>query len=181
MSKNLNFIPRTLNESNIDEAIKMYLDSLNKIPLSISADSILNFLNRIKRDKVLSGPYPDVSLFESANRIMTDLTILFGVRELLGGAIPELDFREYQVEFGNENKNPHDISAESGGRKLIGEAFNVSKSYFHTKKSSALKKLNNHEDKNQIILLLYNSDAKDVHVNPKLSETEFHFPVKTEW
>jgi len=178
MNKNLNFIPRKLNLVNIDKAISDYKDSINSIPFSINSNDILSFLTSIKREKLKVGPYPEVSLFEAANRIMTDLTILFGVKYLLNGAILELDFAEYTVEFGNENKNDHDLMACNGRKRLIGEAFNVSESYFYTKKSFALKKLNKSVETNQIKLLLFNSEAKANHLNPKISENEFHFPVK---
>jgi hypothetical protein len=179
MNKNLKFLEtRAFNKSNIDEAITDYRDSLSNVPLSIYADDILSFLTKIKREEMKSGPYPNVSLFEAANRIMTDLTILYGIRDLLNGKVLELDFLEYNVEFGNENKNKHDITANKDGKELIGEAFNVSKTFFHTKKSSSLKKLNASMDKSKILLLLYNDDAHLSQSEYKINDNEFHYRVK---
>lgn len=170
-------IPRQLTASNIDQAIASYLNLLQTTPTNIEAKNVLGFLTKIKREKVQSGPYPNVTLFEAANRIMTDLTILYGVKSLFQNTIEEINFDSYTVEFGNENFNDHDILAENKKSKLIGEAFNVAESFFQTKKSSALKKLRQAKLDNEIILIIYNSDAIKKDYLPKKAENEFHLPV----
>ncbi len=174
-------IPRKLTASNINEAINLYLNLLKTSPINIEAKNVLGFLNKLKREKVQNGPYPNVSLFEAANRIMTDLTILFGIKSLFEKRIKEINFDSYTVEFGNENFNAHDITAEKGSSKLIGEAFNVAESFFQTKKSSALKKLRKSKLNNEIILIIYNSDAIKEKYLPKPIENEFHLPVKLDF
>ena len=72
---------------------------------------------------------------------MSDLTILYGIKELLNGAISDIKYDEYQVEFGHDNYNNNDIYASDGISKLIGEGFNVAKYFFPTKKANALKKM----------------------------------------
>ena len=63
-----------------------------------------------------------MTLFEAANRVMTDLVILHGVKSLLEYEI--FPFHTYTVEFGNEDRNDFDLSASNKtGEKLIGEAF----------------------------------------------------------
>ena len=177
MRELLKNIPRKLDNSNIDTAIIDYLELLKELPLIIQANSVLEFLTELKRQKINCGPYPNVTLFEAGNRIMTDLVILFGIKELLNGKIPELKFKEYIVEFGNENNNTNDIYASNKNDILIGEAFNVASSFFQTKKSKSLKKMRGQHGHNNI-LLLYNSDAIRNNYNPKIMKNEFHLPVE---
>ena len=178
MIKTIEKIPRILDKSNIDNVISDYLSLINEIPLIIQSKDILGFLDEIKRKPLNIGPYPKVTLFEASNRIMTDLTILLGVKELLNGRIKEIQFEKYTVDFGNENVNSNDIIASDNENKLIGEVFNVSKSFFQTKKINSLKKLRKQKEKNEIILLIYNSDAVKETYNPKPMENEFHLPIK---
>ena len=133
MSK-IDLIPRKLSIVNIDNAIFEYKKLLEDIPLTIEANSIFELLNILKRKKINKGHYPNVTLFECANRIMTDLVVLYGVRMLLNGEFKEIDFKEYDVEFGIENKNSHDITANDQNKNLKCEVFNVAGSFFQTKK-----------------------------------------------
>jgi hypothetical protein len=54
------------------------------IRASVAGMSGLRLLKALKRDQVKVGPYPHVTLFEAANRIMTDMVILYGVKWILG-------------------------------------------------------------------------------------------------
>ena len=45
------------------------------------------------------------------------------------------------VEYGNDNNNDHDVTAEAYGKRFCGEAFNVSPSFFEGKKWKMLKKM----------------------------------------
>ena len=171
---------RKLNLGNIDLVISEYVKGLEEIPLHIEAENFIDFMNLIKRKKLSYGPYPHVTLFEASNRIMTDLVILFGVKKLLNNEINEIRFDEYTVEYGNEDKNEHDITAEKSGIKLKCEAFNVSSSFFQGKKSMMLKKLRANKKDNEILLLLFNDDALNENQKLKLEENEFYLPVKVE-
>lgn len=173
-------LPRVLNKNNIDHAIGSYRELISSIPFSIESDNIIGFLSKLKRGKLSYGPYPNVTLFEAANRIMTDLTILYGVKDLLNNKIPQICFDNYQVEYGNENYNDHDIMATNGKVTLIGEAFNVAPSFFQGKKSSSLKKLRKNANENTLILLVYNNDAVlDTYRFKKIGNV-FHLRVSQE-
>ena len=178
MKNNLDMIPRVLNSKNIDKAIHDYNELLKGIPLELKSNDVLHFLQELKRGKLKNGPFPGISIFEAANRIMTDLTILYGVRDLLKGVVEEIKFDSYTVEFENENRNDHDIMADNSEQKLIGEAFNVAKSFFYTKKSSVLKKLKRSVKRDTILLLLFNEDALPEKYNTEKLENEFHLAVK---
>lgn len=155
-------IPRKLNKDNIENAIADYKELLADIPLIIQESNLLDLLHRLKRGEIGKGPWKNVSIFEAANRIMTDLVILLGVKRIIDGEFPNLKmFREFEVEFGNENKNEHDIISYAGDKVLIGEAFNVAPSFFNVKKSKTVKKLVGSNMSPDYLVLLCNADSHE--------------------
>ena len=131
-----------LNQMNVDGKLDDYLEEVNSLSLPNLHNDVLASMLALKREPICSGPYPDVSMFEASNRIISDLVILFGVRQLLANlsvGIVVLPFTEYEVRLGVEGGN--DVTADSCDRRLTGEAFNVARSFFQSKKSSTLKKL----------------------------------------
>ncbi len=159
---------RNLSNKNIDTAITEYEKSIENISGTIDGKSGINLFHSIKREKLNDGPYPDVTLFEAANRIMTDLVILHGIKWLLKESA--FSFDSYIVEYGNEDNNAHDIFAEKNGCHLTGEAFNVAKSFFQGKKTSMLKKLRKPENKSTYKIILANSDAVNINYTPKIKD-----------
>jgi len=155
-----------LNDKNIDSEIDKYTKSISGLGNSIDGIRGIELFTTLKRKTMGSGPYPEVTLFEAANRIMTDLVILYGVRWLLSS--DKFPFTAYTVEYGNEDNNDHDLTAYSGKQTLIGEAFNVAQSFYQNKKSSALKKLRENECSPNYVLLLVNSDATPESYKPRL-------------
>jgi len=163
--KTVTDIPRKLNKENIDNAIETYKSLLNEIPLRIEGSNILELLTKLKRDKINFGPWKNVSIFEAANRIMTDLIILYGIKQILDGTLPHLNlYKEFDVELGNENKNLHDIVSYSNGKTLIGEAFNVAPSFFNVKKGKSIKKLVGSISPKDHLVILCNSDSHTARV-----------------
>lgn len=148
---------RKLNAANIAELTAAFHKELEGIGKSIAGLSGVQLLVAVKRAKLGHGPYPNVTLFEAANRIMSDLVILHGIAQLLQDS--SLPFKEYTVEFGNENRNGFDICASSGQETLCGEAFNVASSFFQGKKRTALKKLREKASHATHRLILFNDDA----------------------
>jgi len=169
--------PRNLNARNIDETIENYLHLLQEYPKEIKGNTPYDFLKKIKREETTASLYTGLTLFESANRIMTDLVILFGIKELLEGKIPEISYEEYIVEYGNENKNPFDITAIKEGFELRGEAFNVAQSYFGNKRRYSLEKLRENNNTNIQIILIYNKDAVGGNYKRISFDDEFHLVV----
>ena len=148
---------RVLTSANVGNLLKLFSAQIDQIGHSIAGKTGLGLIETLKRERLGIGPYPDVTLFEAANRIMSDLVILHGVAWLLKEqAFP---FAEYTVEFGNEDKNGFDIMAKRGGKTLVGEAFNVAPSFFQGKKLSALKKLRKNGTSADYRVLLINHDA----------------------
>ncbi len=163
--------PRQLNAQNIDAALNSYRRSIDEIGHTVGTARGVELLRLLKRGQAGSGPYPTVSLFEAANRIMTDLVILNGVRWLL--AESSLPFREYTVEYGHEDNGDHDIVATDGDRRLIGEAFNVAASFFPIKKSSALRKLRASTAVADYRLVVCNCEAVTASYGPKPQTGEY--------
>ncbi|MCU0849282.1 MAG: hypothetical protein MUD12_15475 [Spirochaetes bacterium] len=167
-----------LNKNNISEEIEKYLSKIDEISF-IKKKSSIDFILQIKRDELNSGPYPNTSLFESANRIMSDLIILIGIYNLLKenqiNRI-QLPFDEYTAALGVTNG--YDIQAANNNIKLIGEAFNVSKTFFQNKKSSSLKKLRR-DEKADYKIILFNKDAvkNPEHYILKSRKDELYLPV----
>jgi hypothetical protein len=74
---------KTVSRENVDGSIKTYLLSVETIGDSIAHLRGFALLEVLKRKAMGTGPYSNVSLFEAANRIMTDLVILHGINWLL--------------------------------------------------------------------------------------------------
>jgi hypothetical protein len=166
---------RVLNLKNIEKIRLEFYESLALLGDSVKDKSGLPLLVSLKREKVNVGPYPNVTLFEAANRIMSDLVILHGVEGLLNSSI--FPFEEYTVEFGNEDKNGFDIRAFSESATLVGEAFNVAPSFFQGKKGAALKKLRSYEQAETFKIIMYNSDAPPEGYSAKHEPNIYHLSV----
>lgn len=169
---------RVLNAENIETIKTNFYNSLASIGESIQGKKGIPLFTALKREKLDGGPYPGVSLFEAANRIMSDLVILNGVYGLLKNR--NFPFSAYTVEFGNENKNGFDIRATYGNETLVGEAFNVAPSFFQIKKSSALKKLRRNGADATYRLLMFNNDATSLGYVPKAEAGLYHVLVDIE-
>ena len=108
---------------------------------------------------------------------MTDLTILFGIKELLERNIEPINYSQYTVELGYFDEGDNDIYAENDKGCLIGEAFNVAPSFFQVKKAKSLKKMYQQRNGNKKILLIYNVDAVKDSYSPKMNSGVFHLKV----
>lgn len=168
-----------LNQTNIEKELTDYLELVNSIKLPALQNDILMSMCSLKRRPLGSGPYPNVSLFEASNRILSDIVILFGVQRLLTNpkvGNVRLPFTEYKVALGVKSGN--DLRATSGNRRLVGEAFNVAQSFFQTKKSSMIRKLKT-DEKADYRLIIFNAKAvKDSDYYFKKSEPSMlYLPV----
>lgn len=165
-------LERKLDLTNVLNLIHQYAVSIEDIGISIGGMKGLRLLEALKREKVQVGPYPNVTLFEAANRIMTDLVILHGVKWLLETKV--FPFDAYTVEFGNEDTNGFDIQASKNGRLLVGEAFNVAPSFFSIKKASMLKKIRNKQPDADYRIIMVNHDAVTKQYSPHFEQGEYY-------
>ncbi|TGK08636.1 hypothetical protein EHO58_05530 [Leptospira selangorensis] len=172
---------KVLNSLNIGQEIERYLSDLQKIPLEIKANSFTEFYKILKRESFNRGPYPNVSLFEGMNRIMSDLVILFGIKILLDPQTfkeHNFPYTEYTAQLSVSSEKAFDIMASEGKRRLVGEAFNVAPTFFNGKKSRELKKLSKFEDKEADFLLIYNVEAANSSDTFELINNVLHLRVK---
>jgi hypothetical protein len=165
----------TISRTNVDQIIAEYTESVENLGASIADLRGLRLFKALKRDPVGAGRYPGVTLFEAANRIMSDLVILHGVKWLLNHHV--FPFDGYTVEYGNEDKNGFDIRAAANGKTLIGEAFNVAQSFFQTKKNAMLKKLRDPAATADFKIIMFNDDAVQPNYVPKPQDKEFYVVV----
>jgi len=162
---------RRISKANASGLITKYLELVEEVGNPVANLKGQRLLEALKREAVEAGPYPNVTLFEAANRIMSDLVILYGVKWLLDkNAFP---FATYTVEFGNEDTNRFDIHAAEDGKKLIGEAFNVAPSFFQIKKTTMLKKLRQPDVCADYKIIMFNQDAAKKSYRPKPKNNEF--------
>jgi hypothetical protein len=166
---------RILNAGNIGSITKQFHAGIAAIGQSVQGKTGVALFHALKREKLIGGPYPGVSLFEAANRIMSDLVILGGVAALLEKRV--FPFTSYTVEFGNEDRNGFDIRATAGGETLVGEAFNVAPSFYQGKKNSALKKLRKGGSDASYRILMFNDDAVSPGYAPKAEAGFYHLLV----
>jgi len=164
-----------LTANNIDRQVESYISSVEQIGNSIDKMTGLRLLEALKRAKIDAGPYPNVTLFEAANRIMTDLVTLYGTKWLLTNNV--FPFHSYLVECGHESKNGFDIRASESGKSLIGEVFNVARSFFQGKKAAMLRKIRTNDQGADFKLIMFNHDAVSGRYRPKGRGNEYHVLV----
>lgn len=150
---------KELNRNNITSAIRHYYELLKELEPGVNprSSSIPALALKHKRDPLGCGPYPHTSWFETANRVMTDLTLLRGIELIFEGAVEDLDFQSYRVEYGIGNRQGYDIvSGDRNNPDLRGEVFNVSNSLFRLKMKRTLEKLRKKKDEHTKILIIHN-------------------------
>lgn len=162
---------RDFNAQNIHNFILAYEESISEVGHAIQGLKGIPLIEALKRKRVEIGPYSHVALFEAANRIMSDLVILHGVKCLLDSST--FPFDSYKVELGHENNNDFDVIASNGSETLVGEAFNVASSFFPTKKNAALKKLRTKSRAPTYQVLMFNHDAVKDAYKPKPRAGEY--------
>lgn len=105
-------------------------------PPSGSAPEMLSYFKRKTLDCPQIGHYTNITVFEAANRIATDLIIINGLLQLTEEE-PTLQQEKYTLRLGNRHeKGQGDFSI--GDQQ--GEAFNVAPSFLRGKLSATLKK-----------------------------------------
>jgi hypothetical protein len=107
-----------LTRANIEREIpdnQRSVDTISGLPADLRG---LDLLSALKRRPVGIGPYPHVTWVEAANRVMTDLVLLFGVRWLLTeSAFP---FSEFRVDFRRSERNlNYNASAHAGSASRL--------------------------------------------------------------
>jgi hypothetical protein len=141
---------------------KEYFDLLskNKFPKVPKNDDFYTMIRYFKRkdDKnpLCIGPYKNITPFEAANRIASDLVIINGLLQLI-------DTREkihkalITLRLGaTHQKGKGDFTIKLGNKEYEGEAFNVAHSFLDSKLRYTMKKW---KDNSLLKYILINADA----------------------
>jgi hypothetical protein len=167
--KNENFIlydkfDNALSKEAFDVAKVMYLQSLIDHPYEIKkAESIYDLIENIKRAPEKIGPYQNISVFESLNRIASDLILLSGASILFEGKYNKIVPKEIHLKMGTTKG--FDFEVNIGQNKIIyGEAFNAAESFCKEKMRQAIHKLihKNLDNKATEAIIFANIEMKDV-------------------
>lgn len=143
-----------------------------------------SLLQVLKRDSFTIGPYINITIFEAANRIASDLTLLEGVLQLFknksitGSAIVKLRLGTMQ------EKGKGDFSVFDSGNELQGEAFDVAPSFFKIKLYKTLKKWNDDKTFKYVVFnsdCLDDSSCKTYYKNQKSERSEIVFLGVSSW
>ncbi len=118
-----------LTKSAFEKAYNAYFEQMKENPLKpFSWESTTDFIEKVKRDREAKsvGPYRNISLFEIANRIYSDLVVLEGAKRIFEGK--EFDARKLEISLST--KGGFDIVVQcANGKYHLCEAFNVAQSF----------------------------------------------------
>lgn len=139
---------KSLTNKEFDKAKKKYLESLDENNYSIkSADTIYELIENVKRAREKIGPYQNISVFESLNRIGSDLVLLDGAEKLFNGAINDIVPDTIHLKMGTTHGFDFVVKTIDG-KTIYGEAFNAAESFCKFKMRQAIHKLiDNNPDK----------------------------------
>lgn len=156
-----------ITEDDVKEIQKEYWEWLNKnkfpLPASGNAIEIIHYAKRKTSDKKTKepqsiGPWENITVFEAANRIASDLVILKGVINLLRKHAARFENAKITLRLGNKHKvGKGDFTMTVAGKDYEGEAFNVAPSFFENK----LRKTLNNCDSRKIKFILFNSELEE--------------------
>lgn len=155
-------IEKELGLLKVKKLYNKYRASLRKSPFNatITGLCVKDVLNILKRKPHKIGPYKDITIFEAANRIASDLTLLEGVQAIL--SMPKYKGAKAQLRLGTMQVNGRgDFTIHLGRMELEGEAFNVAPSFYPSKLYKTLekwKKIKN-KYKRELSMLVFNIDA----------------------
>jgi hypothetical protein len=124
---------------------EIYTSLSNGIKFEFEGD-IKKKLKSLKRDKLNSGPYPKVSLYENSNKILTDLLTL----DVISNLIKKKKYKKIKFNLGNSNKYPFDlITYDTNKNKEFYEISYTTKKGLSSKKNSIFKKMEKYNKKEE--------------------------------
>lgn len=152
--------PLTKTEFNI--AKQLYCEAITNNTFSFSPTSnIIDLLKLVKRNEVEIGPYKGLTVFESLNRIGSDLVLLSGAEKLFNNDIEGIFPKTIELKLGN--KAGFDVIVKTiEGTIIYGEGYNVAKSFCKFKTRQTIDKLYKSEEvkSSKKAIILINDDVK---------------------
>lgn len=146
---------RNIDKKGLVTLTKEYYDFLTKnlfpSPASNDAITMIHYLKRKNEEAMQTiGPYENITVFEAANRIASDLVIMRGVLQLFqDNKISQSSI--ITVNLGTTHTK-HEGDIIINGEH--GEAFNVAPTFFKAKLALTLNKWKNYKDENGNRLVL---------------------------
>lgn len=159
---------KTLTKENLVSEVRRYVADADATTIPSLPTDPIAFFGALKRTALRNGHYSGKSIFEVANRTLSDLVVLALAERLLSSplkghsAAPTL----VRVLLGTEDDG-NDVEASlPDGSLLRGECFNVAPSFFQTKLNKSRKKLRV-EAEDVIKVIAFNDDAVPSNWAPK--------------
>lgn len=166
------YFKEPLNRREFDYAKTIYLENLKNqtFQFPITSD-ILEQIKLVKRTPETIGPYVGLTVFESLNRIASDLVILAGAQNLFNEFFKSIKPKSIQLNMGNKGGHDFTVITENG-LVIYGEAFNAAQSFAIPKMRQTIDKIykNNEIHKSQQAIIFYNSELQSIienYVNQK--------------
>jgi len=160
-----------------------YIDK-SKFPKFPDINKTIEVIEYFKRTKKSIGPYENITPLEAANRIATDMLVLYGIKQIVEGISNLKENAVISISLGTEQNQLGDFCING----QHGEAFNVAESFFRQKLYKTIKKWDKIVDKHKIELtyILFNAEVLECEdcnkylqqIMEKYDEIEF-IPVKT--
>jgi hypothetical protein len=139
-------LQNSLNKKEIANLKENYLAMLRSKQFpKIENGDYKTFLNTVKCDHYNIGPYIDITIFEAAYRIVSDMPIFEGVLEPYNGKAIHKDSKVILRLGTMQEKGKGDFSVFEESREKQGEAFNVASSFFRNKMYKTLVKWKNNK------------------------------------
>lgn len=163
-----------LTKAEFNKAKQLYCEAITNNSFSFSSTSnIIDLLKLVKRNEVEIGPYKGLTVFESLNRIGSDLVLLSGAERLFNNEIEGIYPNTIELKLGN--KAGFDIIVKTiDGTIIYGEGYNVAKSFCKFKTRKTIDKLYESKDvrSTKKAIILINDDVKSEIENYKNKNAE---------
>jgi hypothetical protein len=151
-----------LTKTEFNKAKQLYYKAITYNSFSFSSTSnIIDLLKLVKRNTVEIGPYRGLTVFESLNRIGSDLVLLYGANRLFNNKIDGIYPKTIELKLGN--KAGFDIIVKTIDETIIyGEGYNVAKSFCKFKTRQTIDKFykSNEVKSSKKVLILMNKDVE---------------------
>lgn len=134
-----------------------YLTLIDRYPFpNVQGSNYQSLLGALKRRTRRIGPYFEITFFEAANRIASDLTLIEGVTQLFTRQLIATDAK-LQLRLGTmQAKDKGDFSLFDNGIEIQGEAFDVAPTFFRSK---LYKTLHKWREKQDLQYVVFNEDC----------------------
>lgn len=143
---------------------KRYFNLLEENPFAQPPQgTYFEMINYLKRKDINNpqkiGPYQNITIFEAANRIASDLVIINGIIQLVDKH-PELIMARFTLRLGIlHEKGKGDFTIHLDDQDFEGEAFNVAPSFLKVKLRNTISKWDKGENLGQLKHILVNDEA----------------------